>query len=71
MDEVMTNEERWKTFITELREYVGVHHLGAPKHTYLYNQTRYFRKIFRQAHEPSSPEMADRIRLTSNLSDLI
>lgn len=39
----MTNEERWMVFINELRAYIEEHHLGPSKHTYLYNQTRYFR----------------------------
>lgn len=40
----MNNEERWETFINELRAYIEEHHLGVPKHTTLYNQCRYFRK---------------------------
>lgn len=40
----MTNQERWNSFIKELRDYIEEHHLGAPKHTSLYNQCRYFRK---------------------------
>lgn len=40
----MTNEERWNTFISELRAYIAVHHLGPSKHTDLYNQCRYYRK---------------------------
>lgn len=44
----MSNEERWNTFIGELREYIEEHHLGAPKHTTLYNQCRYFRKKLKE-----------------------
>lgn len=40
----MTNEERWNTFISELRTYIKDHHLGPSKHTDLYNQCRYYRK---------------------------
>ena len=40
----MTNEERWSMFITELKAYIGEHHLGPSKHTSLYNQTRYFKR---------------------------
>lgn len=44
----MTNEERWVVFINELREYIEEHHLGASKHTSLYNQCRYFRKKLKE-----------------------
>lgn len=44
----MTNEERWNLFIRELRGYIEEHHLGAPKHTSLYNQCRYFRKKMKE-----------------------
>lgn len=40
----MTHEERWSTFINELREYIEEHHLGPSKHTTLRNQLVYFRK---------------------------
>lgn len=40
----MKNEERWNTFISELRAYIVEHHLGPSKHTDLYNQCRYYRK---------------------------
>lgn len=40
----MTNEERWNTFISELRTYIEEHHLGPSKHTTLRNQLVYFRK---------------------------
>ena len=40
----MNNEERWNTFIAELREYIEEHHLGPSRHTDLYNRCRYFRK---------------------------
>lgn len=40
----MTNEERWNTFITELRMYIDEHHLGPSRHTDLYNRCHYFRK---------------------------
>lgn len=53
----MTNEERWNTFIADLREYIEEHHLGPSRHTDLYNRCRYYRNIFRQAQEPLSPEM--------------
>lgn len=44
----MTNEERWNTFINELREYIDEHHLGPSKHTSLYNQCKYFRKKMKE-----------------------
>ena len=56
----MTNEERWNNFITELRGYIEVHQLGPSKHTALFNQCRYYRKMFRLASEPLSPEMERR-----------
>lgn len=40
----MTNEDRWTSFIRELRAYIEEYHLGPSKHTSLYNQCRYFRK---------------------------
>lgn len=40
----MTNEERWNSFIHELREYIEEHHLGPSKHISLMNQLAYFRK---------------------------
>ena len=40
----MTKEERWNSFISELRAYIEEHHLGPSKHTDLYNQCRYYRK---------------------------
>ena len=44
----MTYEERWKTFITELRAYIDKHHLGPSKHTDLYNRTHYFKRKLRE-----------------------
>lgn len=44
----MTNEERWATFINELRKYIEEHHLGPSKHTDLYNQCRYFRRKMKE-----------------------
>lgn len=44
----MTNEERRKVFIEELRAYISEHHLGPSKHTDLYNQTRYFRRKMKE-----------------------
>lgn len=40
----MKNEERWNTFIVELRAYIEDHHLGPSRHTDLYNRCHYFRK---------------------------
>lgn len=45
---IMTKDERWNNFITELREYVEEHHLGPSKHTALYNQCRYYRKKLKE-----------------------
>lgn len=40
----MTNEDRWNSFIAELRVYIEEHHLGPSRHTDLYNRCHYFRK---------------------------
>lgn len=44
----MTNEERWTTFINELREYIQLHHHLPDKHKVenrgLLNQPKYTRK---------------------------
>lgn len=44
----MTNEEKWLTFITMLREYIEVHHHGPLKHTSLLNQIKYTRKKIKE-----------------------
>lgn len=44
----MTNEDRWTSFIRELRAYIEEYHLGPSKHTSLYNQCRYFRKKMKE-----------------------
>lgn len=48
----MTNEERWTTFIRELREYIEEHHHLPDKHKVenrgLLNQTKYFRKKMKE-----------------------
>lgn len=44
----MTNEERWITFITELREYVEEHHHFPNKHTSMLNAIKYTRKKIRE-----------------------
>lgn len=48
----MTNEERWRTFIDELREYIKEYHLCPPKHTTLKNQVVYFRRKMRDGLLP-------------------
>lgn len=57
----MTNDERWITFINELREYILEHHLGPSKHTDLYNQTRYFRRKMKKGtlDEEKAKELED------------
>ena len=40
----MTNEERWKEFIKQLRAYIEEHHLGPSKHTTLHNQSLLYEK---------------------------
>ena len=35
-------------FINELRAYIEEHHLGASKHTTLYNQSRYFKRKMKE-----------------------
>lgn len=48
----MTNEERWTTFINDLKAYIEVHHHGANKHTDLYNRTRYYRRKMKEGSLP-------------------
>lgn len=48
----MTNEERWDTFINELKAYIEEHHLCPPKHTTLRNQVAYFRRKMRDGLLP-------------------
>lgn len=49
---IMTNEERWTTFIRELREYILEHHHLPDKHKVehrgLLNQVKYVRKKIKE-----------------------
>lgn len=40
----MTNEERWRMFINEFREYIEEHHHGPNKHSRMLNAIKYTRK---------------------------
>lgn len=44
----MTNDERWSTFISELRDYIEEHHLCPPKHCTLYNEQKYYRRKLKE-----------------------
>lgn len=44
----MTNEERWSSFMLDLREYVMKHHHRPDKHTSMLNQCKYTRKKIRE-----------------------
>lgn len=57
----MTNQERWDTFITELKAYIEEHHLGPSKHTSLYNQCRYFKRKLKEGtlDEERAKELED------------
>lgn len=65
----MTNEERWMSFIHDLREYILEHHLGPSKHTDLYNQTRYFRRKMKEgALDEEKAEELERVLSMRDLS---
>lgn len=44
----MTNEERWITFIRELRVYILEHHHGPNKHSRMLNAIKYTRKKIKE-----------------------
>lgn len=44
----MKNEERWITFINELREYILEHHHGPNKHSRMLNAIKYTRKKIKE-----------------------
>lgn len=44
----MTNDERWKCFIIELREYILEHHHGPNKHSRMLNAVKYTRKKIKE-----------------------
>lgn len=64
----MTNDERWKCFIIELREYIELNHLGPSKHTDLYNQCRYFRRKWKDG--TLDEEKAEELEEVLSLRDL-
>lgn len=64
----MTNEERWKAFINELRAYIEEHHLGPSKHTDLYNQCRYYRRKMKDG--TLDEEKAEELERVLELRDL-
>ena len=45
----MTNEERWITFIRDLREYILERHHGPNKHSRMLNAIKYTRKKIKEA----------------------
>lgn len=44
----MTNEERWNTFIRDLRDYILEHHHGPNKHSRMLNVIKYTRKKIKE-----------------------
>lgn len=64
----MTNEERWDTFICELRDYIEEHHLCPPKHTTLRNQVVYFRRKMRDGLLPE--DKAEELEAVLSMRDL-
>lgn len=64
----MTNKERWNAFINELTAYIEEHHLGASKHTTLYNQCRYFKRKMREG--TLDKEKAEELEVVLNMRDL-
>lgn len=64
----MTNDERWKCFIAQLREYIEHNHLGPSKHTDLYNQCRYFRRKMKEGK--LDPDKAEELEGVLSMRDL-
>lgn len=64
----MTNEERWDTFIKELKAYIEEHHLCPPKHTTLRNQVVYFRRKMRDGLLPE--DKAEELEAVLSMRDL-
>ena len=64
----MPNEERWMMFINELRAYIEEHHLGASKHTTLYNQSRYFKRKMKEG--TLDGEKAEELERVLSMRDL-
>lgn len=64
----MANEERWYTFIKELRDYIEEHHLGPSKHTTLRNQLVYFRRKMKDG--TLDPEKAKELDGVLSMRDL-
>lgn len=68
----MTNDERWITFINELREYILEHHHLPDKHKVenrgLLNQTKYFRKKMKDGtlNEERAQELEAVLSMRSN-----
>lgn len=44
----MTNEERWTTFINDLRMFILEHHHGPNKHSRMLNAIKYTRKKIKE-----------------------
>lgn len=66
----MTNEERWDTFISELRAYVKEHHLFRDKHTRLSHKVKYTRKKINEGTlEEWKREMFDALMSERHLSE--
>lgn len=64
----MTNEERWDAYISELKAYIDVHHLGPSKHTTLYNQCRYFKRKMKDG--TLDEEKAEELECMLSMRDL-
>ena len=64
----MTNEERWDTFISELRAYIGEHHHCPNKHCTLYNSQKYYRRKMKEG--TLDEEKAEELECVLGMRDL-
>ena len=64
----MNNEERWQTFIDELRAYIEEHHHCPNKHCTLYNAQKYYRRKMKEG--TLQPEKAQVLEEILNMRDL-
>lgn len=65
----MSNDERWTTFISELRDYIEEHRLCPPKHCTLYNEQKYYRRKMKEGKlDAEKAEELDRVLGMRDLS---
>lgn len=64
----MTNEERWVTFIRELKSYIEEHHHCPNKHCTLYNAQKYYRRKMKDVTLP--PDKVNVLEEILNMRDL-